>query len=191
MQKSFDFFFFFFLSCCQPQRYKEILSQKGKAVASSREPLCAADSPGPPTESSRSSSAENPSSDDTGVVTISVQSMPALSRLKENQQLEDHAEPNAAVQVFSSSAEQELLSREDESLSLHSGQQDTPDEFPISRTEEPEPGAAAKDDDEDEGKEVPAVPGEDKNSGKARATPKRRSGRVTNRRWGNNQVWKP
>lgn len=171
----------YFFFCCHPQRYKEILSQKGEAAASSREPLCAADSPGPPAESSRSSSAENPSSDDTGVATNS-----ALSRLKETQQPEDHtdhAEPNAAAQVFSSSStEKELLSRGDETVSLHSGVQQTPVEFPVSRTEEPEPGAAAKDDDEEEGKEVAAVPGENKNSGKARATPKRRSGRVTNRR---------
>lgn len=115
-----------------------------------------------------------------------VQSTPALSRLKENQQPGDHAEPNAAAQVFSSSAEQELLNRKDETVSLLSGVQETALEFPVSRTEEPEPGAAAKDDgdddDEEEGKEVHAVPGENKNSGKARATPKRRSGRVTNRR---------
>lgn len=160
---------FFFFSCCHLQRYKEILSEKGKAVASSREPLCAADSPRPPTGSPRSSSAENPSSDDTGVVTNSVQSTPALGRLKENQEAEDHAE-------------QELLSRQDETASLLAGGQETPVEFPPSRTEEPEAGAAAKDDDEEEGKEVPAVPGENKDSGKARATPKRRSGRVTNRR---------
>lgn len=116
-------------------------------------------------------------------MTNSVQSTPALGRLKENQQPEDHAEPNAAAQVFSSSAEQELLSREDESVSLLAGVQETPVEFSVSRTEEPEAGAAAKDDDdEEEGKEVPAVPGENKDSGKARATPKRRSGRVTNRR---------
>lgn len=187
MQKSLVFF-----TCCCPQRYRETLSQKSKAAASSRENLCAADSPGPPTEASRSSAAEKPSSDDTGAVTHSVQSMPALSRLKENQQPEDHAEPNAAAQVFSSSAEQELLSREDETVSLLSGVQETPVELPFSMTEEEEPGAAAKDDDdEEEGKEVAAVPGESKNSGKARATPKRRSVRVTNRRWGNNQTWKP
>lgn len=65
-------------------------------------------------------------------------------------------------------------------MSLPSAVQETPVEFPVSSTEEPEPGAAAKDDDEEERKEVPAVPGNPKNSGKA--TPKRRSGRVTNRR---------
>lgn len=68
-------------------------------------------------------------------------------------------------------------------MALLSGEQETPVEFPVSRTEEPELGAAAEEEeDEEEGKEVPAVPGENKNSGKARATPKRRSGRVTNRR---------
>uniref|UniRef100_H3CUD7 Matrin-type domain-containing protein n=1 Tax=Tetraodon nigroviridis TaxID=99883 RepID=H3CUD7_TETNG len=153
------------------KRRKETLSRKGKAVASSREPH----SPGPPTEPSGSPSAENPSCDDTDVVTNSEQSVPALSRLKENQQPEDCAEPSAAAQVFGSSAEQELLSREEESVAL-------PPECPVSRTEEPEPGAAAKDDDEEEGKDVPAAAAEHKNSGKARATPKRRSGRVTNRR---------
>lgn len=71
-------------------------------------------------------------------------------------------------------------------MALLSGEQETPVELPDSRPEEPELGAAAKEeeveDNEEEGKEVPAVPGENKNSGKARATPKRRSGRVTNRR---------
>lgn len=111
----------------------------------------------------------------------SVQSTPALSSQNESQQPEDPEEPNAAAQVCSST-EQEL-SREEETESLLSGEQETPVEFPVSRTEEAEPGAAAKeDDDEEEGKEPPAVPEENKNSGKARAAPKRRSGRVTNRR---------
>lgn len=167
---------FSFLSCFYPQRYKETHSPKD------REPLCAADSPGPPTEPFSSSSGENPSSHDTGVVTSvnSVQSTLALSELKEKQRAEDEAEPEAAAQDLSGSTEQELPSREDETAPSLAGGQEAPLEPPAGSTEEPEPGAAVEDDeDEEEGKEVPAVPGKNK---KARATPKRRSGRVTNRR---------
>lgn len=178
MWKHFDYF------PLLSQRYKETLVLKDEEVAPSREPLCAADSPGPPAESSPSSSGENPSSDDAGVATNrnTVESLVALSGLNENQQPEAHAEPGAAAQDFSSSTERELLSREDETMSLLSGAVETPVEFPAGSTEEPDPGAAAEDDDEEEGKEVPAVPGKNKSTGKARAAPKRRSGRVTNRR---------
>lgn len=115
----------------------------------------------------------------------SVQSTVALSGLEEDQRPEEPAEPDAAAQDFRSSTEEELLSREEETVSLLSGGQETPVEFPTGSTEGPEPGAAAEDDDdddEDEGKEVPAVPGKNKNTARARAAPKRRSGRVTNRR---------
>lgn len=71
---------------------------------------------------------------------------------------------------------------EEETVSLPSGVQETPAEDPAGSTEEPQPGAGAEDDDEEEGKEVPAVPGKNKNGGRAKAARKRRSGRVTNRR---------
>lgn len=135
-------------------------------------------------ESSSSSSGESPSPNDAGVLSNvnSVQSAVALSGLEEDQRPEEPAEPDAAAQDFRSSTEEELLSREEETVSLLSGGQETPVEFPTGSTEGPEPGAAAEDDDEEEGKEVPAVPGKNKNTGRAKSAPKRRSGRVTNRR---------
>lgn len=173
-----------FPPCFNSQKYKETLSPTDEENASSREPHCAVDSPGPPAESPGSSSGEKPSSDDTDVATLvnSEQSTVAVCELTEDQQPEDHAEPDAAAQELCSSAEEELLSREEETLSLLCGGQETPVEVPAGSTEEPQPGAAAEDDDEEEGKEVPVVPGKNKNGGRAKAAPKRRSGRVTNRR---------
>lgn len=170
--------------CCHSQKYKETLSPTEEENASSGEPLCAADSPGPPAESPGSSSGEKPSSDDTGVATNvnSEQSTVAVCGLTEDQRPEDPAEPDAAAQDPCSSTEEELLSREEETVSVLRGVQETPVEVPAGSTEEPQPGAAAEDDDEEEGKEVPAVPGKTKNGGRAKAAPKRRSGRVTNRR---------
>lgn len=106
----------------------------------------------------------------------------AVCGLTEEQRPEDHAEPDAAAQDLCSRAEEELLSREEETVPLLCGVQEEPVEAPAGSTEEPQPGAAAEDDDEEEGKEVPAVPGKNKNGGRAKAAPKRRSGRVTNRR---------
>ncbi|XP_011603122.2 cdkn1a interacting zinc finger protein 1a [Takifugu rubripes] len=162
------------------KKYKETLSPTEGENASPREPL----SPGPPAESPSSSSREKPSSDDTGAATNvnSEQSTAAVCGLIEAQRPEDHAEPDAAAQDLCSSAEEELLSMEEETVSLPSGVQETPAEDPAGSTEEPQPGAAAEDDDEEEGKEVPAVPGKNKNGGRAKAARKRRSGRVTNRR---------
>lgn len=174
-----------FLSpCLNPQKYKETLGPTDEDTASSREALCAADSPGPPAESPGSSSGEKPSCDITAVATNvnSEQATVAACGLTEAQRAEDHAEPEAAAQELCSSPEEELLGREEEAGPLLRGEPQTPGEAPAGSTEEPQAGAAAEDEDEEEGKEVPAVPGKNKNGGRAKAAPKRRSGRVTNRR---------
>lgn len=174
----------FFSLCFNSQKFKETLGPTEEENGSSRDPLCAApDSPGPPAESPGSSSGEKPSSVDTGVAThVNSEQSTVSTGLTEEQPPEEHAEPDAAAQDLCSSAEEELLSRGEETVSLLCGVQETPAEAPAGSTEEPQPGAAAEDDDEEEGKEAPAVPGKNKNGGRAKAAPKRRSGRVTNRR---------
>lgn len=162
------------------QRHKEILSQKGKAVASSRESLGATDSFRPVTE-------PTVDSDDAGLAT-NINSRVIHSRLRENQQQERQAEPNPKTQDFSTTSEtstgstdQELLSMEDATVLLFSGVQERAAEPAAGDGGVSEPGAAAEDANEEGEKEVPVLPGKNSNPGKAKTAPKRRSGRAANR----------
>lgn len=172
-----------------------MLSQKGEAVGSSRDALLAADSLRPVTETSTDCLDETSLSDDPGLVTntSSMQPIITLTRLNvqtENQQQEDQAEPDPASQDTSATS----TGSTDQDLSLHSKEEETtsqasvvlesPAELPAGSREEPdsEPAAAAEDAIGEEEEEAPAVPGKKNSTGKAKATPKRRSGRATNRR---------
>lgn len=170
-----------------------MLSQKGEAVASSRESLRAADRLGPATEPTADCPDENPHSDDTssGMDVNSMQPIITLTRLQENQQQgqEEQAEPDPTSQDFTAtsatstgSTDQDLLCKEEETTSQAPGVQERPAELPAGSRGEPEPGAAAEDANEEGEKEAPAVPGKNSDTGKAKTTPKRRSGRSTNRR---------
>lgn len=174
-----------------------MLIQKGEVVESSRESLLAADSLMPTTDCSD----ENSLSGDTGLVTNlnSMQPMITLTRLSmqtEKQQQEEQAEPNATSQDFittsatsSGSTDQDLSlhSKEEETTSQASVDQESPAELPAGSREEPdsEPVAAAAAEDaneeEEEEKEAPVVPGKKSSTGKAKTTPKRRTGRATRR----------
>lgn len=177
--------------CITSQRYKELLSQKGEAVASSRESVRAADCLGPATEPTADCPDENPHSDDTGSGTDvnSMQPIITLTRLRENQEQEEQAESDPTSQDFTAisvtstgSTDQDLLCKEEETTSQAPGVQERPAELPAGSRGEPEPGAAAEDANEEGEKEAPAVPGKNSDTGKAKTTPKRRSGRATNRR---------
>lgn len=167
------------------QRYKELLSQKGEAVASSRElPVCL-------TESTADCWNENPHSDETDLVTNvdSMQPMITLTGLKENQQREERAEPDPTSQDFTAtsvtspgSTDQDLHCNEEETTSQACGVQETPAELPTGSRGGPEPGAAAEDANEDVEKEAPADTGKNSDTGKAKITHKRRSGRAASRR---------
>ncbi|XP_023275322.1 cip1-interacting zinc finger protein [Seriola lalandi dorsalis] len=181
------------------KRYRVLYSQKGEAVESSRESLLASDSLRPVTETTTDWSDENALSDDTGLVTNlnSLQPIITLTRLQmqtENQQQEKESEPDPTSQDFTTSSatctdstdqDLSLHSKEEETTSQASVAQETPAELPAGSREEPdsEPAAAVEDaNEEEEEKEAPAVPGKKNSTGKAKTTPKRRSGRATNRR---------
>lgn len=176
-----------------------MLIQKSEAVESSRESLLAADSLRPATETTTDCLDEKSLSDDTGLVTNldSMQPIITLTRLSmqtENQQQEEQAEPDPTSQDYintsatsTGSTDQDLSlhSKEEETTSQASVVQESPAELPAGSREEPdsEPAAAVEDtNEEEEEKEAPAVPGKKSGTGKAKTTPKRRSGRATNRR---------
>ncbi|XP_040915228.1 cdkn1a interacting zinc finger protein 1a [Toxotes jaculatrix] len=181
--------------------YRALLSQKSEDVESSRGSLLATDSLRPVTEATTDWSDENPLTDDTGLVTDlnSMQPIITLTRLKmqtENQQREKESEPSPTLQDFSTTSAT-CTGSTDQDLSLHSKEEETPSqasvvqespaELPAGSREEPdsEPAAAveaANEEEEEEEKEAPAVPGRKNGTGKAKTTPKRRSGRATNRR---------
>ncbi len=172
------------------QKYRELLSQKGEAVGSSRDSLLAADSLRPVTETTTDCLDKTTLSDDPGLATNvnSMQPIITLTPLNmqtENLQQEEQAEPDPVSQDTSATST-------DQDLSLHSKEEETTSqasvvfESPAGSREEPdsEPAAAAEDanGEEEEEKEAPAVPGKKNSTGKAKATPKRRSGRAANRR---------
>ncbi|XP_035524382.1 cdkn1a interacting zinc finger protein 1a [Morone saxatilis] len=184
------------------KRYRELRSQKGEGVASSRESLQAADSLSP-TQTNMDCSDENSHSDNTGLVTDvkTMQPTITLTRLNvqtENQQQEEQAEPEPSSQDFTTTSEtstgstdQDLHCKEEETTSQASEVQESPAELPAGSKEEPdsEVSAAAEDANEreeeeevKEEKEAPAVPGKKSGTGKGKSTSKRRSGRATNRR---------
>lgn len=171
------------------KRYRELLNQKGEAVGSPRESLNAADSLRPVTETTTDCLEETSLSKDSGLVTNANSMQPSitLTRLNvqtENQQQGEPAEPDPTSQDTSATSTDST----DQDLSLHSrGEEATSSVVAESPAEKPdsEPAAAAEDDnreEEEEEKEAPAVPGKKTSTGKAKATPKRRSGRATNRR---------
>ncbi|XP_070706824.1 cdkn1a interacting zinc finger protein 1a [Pempheris klunzingeri] len=182
------------------KRYRELLIQKGEAVESSGESLLAADSLRLVTETTTDCLEENSLSDDTGSVT-NLNSTPiiTLTRLS-TQTEEERAEPGPTSQDFITTSATSICST-DQDLSLHSKEEETtpqasavqegPAELPAGSREEPDsvPAAAAEDaneeeeeEEEEEEKEAPAVPGKKSGTGKAKAAPKRRSGRAANRR---------
>ncbi|GAA6217147.1 cip1-interacting zinc finger protein isoform X2 [Lates japonicus] len=182
------------------KRYRVLLSQKGEATESSRESPLATDSLRPGTGTTTDWSDENSLSGDTGLVTNvnSMQPVITLTRLKaqrENQQQEEESEPDPTSQDLTTTSVT-CTGSTDQDLSLHSKEEDTtsqasvvqesPAELPAGSREEPdsEPAAAAEDfnEGEEEEREAPAVPGKKNSTGKAKTTPKRRSGRATNRR---------
>lgn len=183
------------------------LSQKGEDFESSTESLLAEDSLRPVTDTTTDCADKNSHSNDTGLETNlnSMQPIITLTRLKMqtvNQQQEKEAEPSPTSQNFtttsrtsSGSTDQDLSlhSKEEETTSQESVVQESLAELSACSREEPdsEPAAAFGDaNEEDEEREVPAVPGKKNGTGKAKATPKRRSGRATNRRWVKNAMWK-
>ncbi|XP_018518467.1 cdkn1a interacting zinc finger protein 1a isoform X2 [Lates calcarifer] len=182
------------------KRYRALLSQKGEATESSRESPLATDSLRPVTGTTTDWSDENSLSDDTGLVTNvnSMQPVITLTRLKvqrENQQQEEESEPDLTSQDLTTTSVT-CTGSTDQDLSLHSKEegttsqasvvQESPIELPAGSREEPdsEPAAAAEDfnEEEEEEREAPAVTGKKNSTGKAKTTPKRRSGRATNRR---------
>ncbi|XP_030291706.1 cdkn1a interacting zinc finger protein 1a isoform X1 [Sparus aurata] len=142
------------------KRHKEMLSQKGEAVSSSRGSPQATDSLRPVIEDFLD---ETSFSEDTGLVT-NVDSMQPLTTLK---QLDVHTEKTSDLHI----SEEETTSQ--------------PAELPAGSREEPESVAEAAAEDTNEGeeeKEAPAVAGRKSGTGKEKNTPKRRSGRAANRR---------
>ncbi|XP_026211044.1 cdkn1a interacting zinc finger protein 1a [Anabas testudineus] len=176
-----------------------LLSQKEEAVESSRESLLAEESLRPLTDTTTDCADKNSHSSNTDVDTNlnSMQPIITLTRLKmqtDNQQQEKDAELSSTSQDFTTtsrastgSTDQDLSlhSKEKETTSQESVVQESPAELPAGSRETADSEAAAAVEDaneEDEEGEAPAVPGRKNGTGKAKATPKRRSGRATNRR---------
>lgn len=170
-------FLFYAFSC---QRYKELLCQKGE-TASSTESLQAADSLRPDIQSTDG----NPD-------VMNIDSTPpvfTLTRQKETQLQEDQAEPDPTSQDLSTtsaastgSTDPDLPRTEEETPSQASGVPQSPAGLPAGSRGEPEPEDVAEDANEEVEKEAPAVPGKNSDTRKAKSTPRRKSGRATNRR---------
>lgn len=174
--------------------YRVVVSQKSEAVESSGESLQAADSLRPSTETTTDCSDENLLSDDAGLVTDTSPKQPSitLTRLKvqkENQQAEPEltSQDSTSVSATSTSDADQDLSlhhEEEQNTSQVSSAQESPAELPAGSTEEAnsEPGVPEQGANEEEEKEAPAGPRKNIGTGKAKATPKRRSGRAANKR---------
>ncbi|XP_070781188.1 cdkn1a interacting zinc finger protein 1a [Enoplosus armatus] len=175
--------------------YRELLSQKGEAVESSRESHLAADNLRPVTETTTYCLDENSLSDDAGLPKLlnSMQPIITLTRLNmqiENQQQEEQAELDPTSQDFITTSATSTEST-DQGLTLHRKEEETTSKASVVQenlaepgsSEEPESAAPVEDANEEEKeKEAPAVPGKKNSTGKAKPTTKRRSGRATNRR---------
>ncbi|XP_068191221.1 cdkn1a interacting zinc finger protein 1a [Antennarius striatus] len=165
------------------KKYKELLSQKEEAAASSGESLGAPDNIKPGTEATTDHLDESPHCDDAGLVTDvnSTQTVCSLTQINSqtgNQRLEELAVPDQTSQDFTTSP-----SRGEEATSQACVVQGQLADLPTGSREDPQRGATAKEGDEElEEEEAAAAPGKKIDSGKAKATPKRRSGRVANRR---------
>ncbi|KAK2819207.1 hypothetical protein Q5P01_024768 [Channa striata] len=179
------------------KEYRALLSQKGEAVESSRASLLDEGSFKTVTETNTDCSEKKSYCSDTGLETNlnSMQPIITLTRLKmqtESQQQEKEAEPDPTTQDFvtistasTSSTNQELHSREENTLSQGSIDQGSLAELHGVKKKEPDcelAAAAEGANEEEEEKEAPAVPGKKNSTGKVKAIPKRRSGRATNRR---------
>lgn len=197
---SLSFFISFFFS----QTCRLLLSQKSEGVESSKESLLAEDSLMPATDTTTDSAEKDSHSSSIGLDTNqdSMQPVITLTRLKmqtDDQQQEKEAEPSSTSEDLSTTSRNTIGST-DQDLSLYSKEETTSQEsvvqeilaeLPADSREKPdsEPAAAVEDaNEEDEEKEAPAVPGKKNGTGRARATPKRRSGRATNRRWVEDEV---
>lgn len=177
--------------------HRLLLTQKGEAFEPSRESLLVEDSLRSGTDTTTDCPDSNSLSNDTGLETSlnSKQPVITLTRLKiegDDQQQENEAEPSLTSQDLNSSGsssdgtEQDLSlhNQAEEATSQESVAQESLGELPAGSREEPGSELAAADDDKelDEERESPAVPGRKNSTGKAKATPKRRSGRAMNRR---------
>ncbi|KAF3701991.1 Cip1-interacting zinc finger protein [Channa argus] len=176
--------------------YRSLLRQKGEAVESSGASLLAEGSFTPITETTTDCAEKSSCCVNIGLETNlnSMQPIITLTRLKmqtEDQQQEKEAKPNPTLQDFAisaastSSTNQELCSREEKTTSQGSIDPGSVAELLAIKRDEPasELAAAAEgDNEEEEEKEVPAVPEKKNGTGKAKAIPKRRSVRATNRR---------
>lgn len=170
------------------QSCRLLLNQKGEAVECSR----AEDSLRPLTETTTDSSDGN-SHSDTGLQTDVNSMLPTISlaRLQmqtDNLEQENKTEPNpnSLDSTSTGSAEQDLSlhSKEEETTSQVSAVQESLGELLPAETGEElisQPAAEPINEAEEE-IEAPAVPGRKNGTAKAKATPKRRSGRATNRR---------
>lgn len=158
------------------QRYKELLCQKGD-TASSTEPLQAADSL-QPTDG-------NPD----GMNTDSMPPVFTLTRPEETQLQEDQAEPDQTSQDLcttsvanTGSTDPDLPCTEEETPSQASAAPQSPAGLPAGSRDELEPEDVTEDVNEEVEKEALAVPGKNGDTRKAKSTPRRKSGRATNRR---------
>uniref|UniRef100_A0A3B5B8T3 Uncharacterized LOC103376137 n=1 Tax=Stegastes partitus TaxID=144197 RepID=A0A3B5B8T3_9TELE len=180
--------------------YRVLVSQKGEAAESSGEPLQAADSLRPVTETTTDCSDENLPSDDAGLAKNTNPKHPIITLTRVNVQTENQQEVKQAEQELTSQdsalisatstsdADQDLSlpHEEEQNTSQASSAQESPAEPPAGSREEEaansEPAAADEEANEDEEKEAPAGPRKNNGTGKAKATPKRRSGRAANKR---------
>ncbi|XP_030004422.1 cdkn1a interacting zinc finger protein 1a isoform X2 [Sphaeramia orbicularis] len=180
------------------KKYKILMSQKGEAVESCRESVQAQDSVCPVPESNRDWSDDT--SLDSGLNSV----QPIITLPQMTQQPEKQEEPNVSLADLSSTSplssthctDHGFCSVEDKTTSHDSVDQKEPadsKEEPTDSKEEPadskdEPGPdptadAEGNEEQQEGEMEPVVVQGKKNStGKAKAAPKRRSGRAANRR---------
>lgn len=163
------------------QRYRALVSRKGEDAEDSRESVQPADRLMHINETASDCSDKNLLSDDTDLATNlkSLQPVVTLTQLKmqiRGKQKEKPAEPEATSEDLSTT-----------SATITSNMDTSPAEVPASSSVDmdSEPSAAAEDANEElEEKEAPATQGKKIGTGKAKATPRRRSGRAANRRWG-------
>lgn len=151
------------------------MSRKGEDAEDSRESVQPAEGLMHITETASDCSDKNLLSDDTDLVTNlkSLQPVVTLTQLK-MQIRGKPAEPEATSEDLSTA-----------SATITSNMDTSPAEVPASSSVDmdSEPSAAAEDANEElEEKEAPATQGKKNGTGKAKATPRRRSGRAANRR---------
>ncbi|KAF7657080.1 hypothetical protein LDENG_00031810 [Lucifuga dentata] len=177
--------------------YRVLLHQKSEAAGSSRESLLAEDKLRPVTEttidcsdgnSNHNISGSNSLSGDTGLITSpnSMQPVVAVAQLEtqtDTKQQEEQAQPNSPSQdLISTSATSIDCTKEN--LNLHKEEEEeeeTTAQASVAQEPDSEPAAAVQVANEEEEKEAPVLSGKKSSKEKAKATPKRRSGRASRR----------